>query len=110
MMKTFAAIALAAVLAASPAFAGDDFAPGNPTFAQFEAACHVGAGTSPDCRGSVFGAFAAYKHTIPSKVMCSDEVFWRVVDAEYGGKVIGVLPWQDVVAQIVAEPGVCGEI
>lgn len=106
-MKTFVAAALAFGLFAQPVFAGNGFAPGNPTFGQFEQTCHIGSHTSPDCRGSVAGAYAAHEGTVPSKVKCDDQAFWRASDPS---KVVGVLPWQDVVAQIVAKPGVCHEI
>lgn len=102
-----AALLLGAI---SPAFAGGGFAPGNPWFQQFESTCRVRNVMRPECRGSVLGAYAASQKTVPASVQCDFRQFWRVKDAKYAGKVVGVLPWQDVVEQIVAQRGVCHRV
>jgi hypothetical protein len=87
--------------------AADHFAPDNPTWHEYAVTCRANNDLKPDCRGSALGAFAELAKTSPDKVTCDWANFWKAADAGYSGKVAQVLPWQDVLQQLVAQDGIC---
>jgi hypothetical protein len=98
-------IVLAALLA-TPALGQDRFAPDNPWFKDFEAACRAELTMDEECQAGVLGAYAERAGT--QNIACDFAAFWRVRDEQYpDSKVFAVLPWQTAVEFIVAEPGVC---
>lgn len=95
---------LLTLLLTSASVASDRFAPDNPWFRDFEAACRVGMDMSEDCKGSVLGAYAEYSGA--SEVDCDFVAFWQARD-EQSGDMFTVLPWQYGVEFLVAVEGVC---
>src|SRR5687768_9130633 len=89
------------------ATASNRFAPDNPWFQDFEAACRVNDTMAGECMGSVVGAFAAYAGADPDDVTCDFEAFWRTKDDSKDSRMFDVLPWQYGVEFIVEAEGVC---
>lgn len=109
-MKLLLVAAVFALTTGAPALASERFAPGNPTFSQFEATCRVGNSVDPTCEGSLLDSYATKVHLTRAAVKCDDKAFWRVKDTQDNDRVFAVLPWQYGVEALVAEPGVCKSI
>ena len=90
---------------AAPAFAEERFAPDNPWFQDFEAACRDGSDMNEECQAGVLGAYAEFAGT--EAIACDFRAFWEARDSMADSKTLPVLPWQYGVEFIVQKDGVC---
>lgn len=79
--------------------------PGNPWFKDFVETCRDGTEMVAECQLGVLGAFRASSGR--EDVSCDWHAFWSVVDSRKDSEVLFVLPWQNGVEAVIAEPGVC---